>query len=188
MPSVGLMVRVVGFGSKGPEFKSRSAVELILGGFNSACHPSEVGKMSASMLVYCRSDDPSRIVPNSQGDCLSNTNALYRVWSQSLPLLLLPTRFSLIKMSLTGNHHPTGQPIICKIQQAWHFVHKEFNIRTALHKIINLSSALFVISQITAKFWFIYLFIFRNKIEGWISASTPKPYHQWPTRRAVLSF
>ena len=53
MPGVGLMVRVVGFGSSGPEFKSCSAVELIPGGVNSACHPSEVGKMSASMLVSC---------------------------------------------------------------------------------------------------------------------------------------
>ena len=52
MPDVGLMVRVVSFGSSGPEFKFRSAVELIPGGVNSACHPSEVGKMSASMLVY----------------------------------------------------------------------------------------------------------------------------------------
>ena len=53
MPGVGLMVRAVGFGSEDPEFKSRSAVEFILCGGNSACHPSEVGKMSASMLVYC---------------------------------------------------------------------------------------------------------------------------------------
>ena len=53
MPGVGLMVRVVGLGPKDPEFKSRSAIELIPGGVNSACHPSEVGKMSASMLVYC---------------------------------------------------------------------------------------------------------------------------------------
>ena len=53
MPGVALMVRVVGFGSKGPEFKSGSAVELIPGEVNSACHPSEVGKMSASMLAYC---------------------------------------------------------------------------------------------------------------------------------------
>ena len=52
MPGVGLMVRVVGFGFEGPEFKSRSAVELIPVGVNSACHPSEVGKMSASILVY----------------------------------------------------------------------------------------------------------------------------------------
>ena len=43
----------MGFGSKGPQFKSRSAVELIPGGVNSTCHPSEVGKMSASMLVCC---------------------------------------------------------------------------------------------------------------------------------------
>jgi len=42
MPGVCLMVRVVGFGSLGPEFKSCSAVELIPGGVNSACHPSEV--------------------------------------------------------------------------------------------------------------------------------------------------
>ena len=53
MPGVGLMVRVEGFGSKDPEFKSRSAVELIPGGVNLACHPFEVGKMSASMLVDC---------------------------------------------------------------------------------------------------------------------------------------
>ena len=46
MPGVGLMVRVVGLGS-------RSTVELIPGGVNSACHPSEVSKMSANMLVYC---------------------------------------------------------------------------------------------------------------------------------------
>ena len=53
MPGVGLMVRVVGFGSERLEFKSCSVVELIPGGVNSACHPSEVSKMSASMLVYC---------------------------------------------------------------------------------------------------------------------------------------
>ena len=53
MPGVGLMVRVVGLGSEDPEFKSRSAVELIPGGVNSTCHPSEVGKMSARILVYC---------------------------------------------------------------------------------------------------------------------------------------
>ena len=47
------MVRVADFGSEGPEFKSRSAVELIPGGVNSACHPSEISKMSASMLLYC---------------------------------------------------------------------------------------------------------------------------------------
>ena len=53
MPGVGLMVRVVGLGSEGPEFKSHSAVELIPGGVDSARHPSEVGKMSASLLVSC---------------------------------------------------------------------------------------------------------------------------------------
>ena len=53
MPGVALMVRVAGLGSSGPEFKSRSAVELIPGRVNSTCHPSEDGKMSASMLVYC---------------------------------------------------------------------------------------------------------------------------------------
>ena len=47
------MVRVVDLGSLGPEFKSCSAVELIACGVNSTYHPSEVGKMSASMLVYC---------------------------------------------------------------------------------------------------------------------------------------
>ena len=46
MPGVVLMVRVVGLGFSDPEFKSPSAVELIAGGVDSACHPSEVGKMS----------------------------------------------------------------------------------------------------------------------------------------------
>ena len=53
VPGVGLIVREVGFGSSGPEFKSCSAVELIPGRVNSACHPSEVGKMSVSLLVSC---------------------------------------------------------------------------------------------------------------------------------------
>ena len=53
MPGVGLMVRVVGLRSLDPEFKSHSAVELIPGGVNSACRPSKVGKMSASLLVSC---------------------------------------------------------------------------------------------------------------------------------------
>jgi len=47
------MVRVVGLGSKDPEFKSHSAIELIPGRVDSACRPSEVGKMSATMLVTC---------------------------------------------------------------------------------------------------------------------------------------
>ena len=53
MPGVGLMVTFVGLGSKDPEFKSPSAFELIPGGVDSACHPSEVGKMSASLPVSC---------------------------------------------------------------------------------------------------------------------------------------
>ena len=55
MPGVGLMARVAGLGSEGPEFKSCLAVELIPGGIDSACHPSKVGKMSTgtSFLVYC---------------------------------------------------------------------------------------------------------------------------------------
>ena len=83
MPGVGLMVRVVGLGSQDPEFKSHSAVELIRGGVDSACHPSEAGKNECQHAgVLSRSGDPSRIVPNSQGDCLSSTNTLHRVWSR----------------------------------------------------------------------------------------------------------
>ena len=44
------MVRVVALGSLGPEFKSCLAVELIPGAVDSACHPSEDGKMSTSLL------------------------------------------------------------------------------------------------------------------------------------------
>ena len=47
------MVRVVGLGSKDREFKSHSAIELIPGWIDSACRPSEVGKMSATMLETC---------------------------------------------------------------------------------------------------------------------------------------
>ena len=83
MPGVGFMVWVVGLGSLNPEFKSHSAVELIPGGVDSACHPSEVGKMSASLLVSCVGvETHQRIASNSQGDCLGSTNALRRVWSQ----------------------------------------------------------------------------------------------------------
>jgi len=53
MPGVCFMVGVVGLGSQGPRFKSHSAVELIPGGIDSARHPSEVSKMSASLLVSC---------------------------------------------------------------------------------------------------------------------------------------
>ena len=83
MPGVCLMVRVAGFGSSGPEFKSHSSVELIPGGVDSACHPSEVGKNKYQHAgILCRSSDPSRIVSNSQGDYLGSTNALHRMWSQ----------------------------------------------------------------------------------------------------------
>ena len=70
-------------GSKDPEFKSRSAVELIPGGVDSARHPSEVGKNEYQLdgILYW-SGDPSRIVPNSPGDCFGITDTLYTVWSQ----------------------------------------------------------------------------------------------------------
>ena len=45
------MVRVVGLRSEDHELKSHLAVELIPGGVDSACHPSEIGKISASLLV-----------------------------------------------------------------------------------------------------------------------------------------
>ena len=53
LPGVGLMVTVVGLGSQDPEFKCSFTVELITGGVDPACHPSEVGKMSVSLLVSC---------------------------------------------------------------------------------------------------------------------------------------
>ena len=42
---------MAGLGPQGPEFEPLSPVELILGGVDSACHSSEVGKMSTSVLV-----------------------------------------------------------------------------------------------------------------------------------------
>ena len=80
---VGLMVRVVGLESSDPEFKSHLAVELIPGGVDSDCHPSEVSKNECQLSgILCRSGDPSRIVPNSQRGCFGSTNALHRLWSQ----------------------------------------------------------------------------------------------------------
>ena len=68
------LVRVVGLGSEDPEFKSHSALELIQGGIDSACHPSKVSKMSAGLLVSCVGVAiVPRIVPNSQGDYLGSS-------------------------------------------------------------------------------------------------------------------
>ena len=50
MPGVDLMVSVVGVESSGLELKSCWAIELIPGGVDSACHPSELGTMSTSLL------------------------------------------------------------------------------------------------------------------------------------------
>ena len=78
VPGVGFMVRVVGLGSQGPEFKCCSAVEFIPGGAISAYHPSKVGKNECQLsAILCRSGDPSRIVPNRQGECVGSTNALH---------------------------------------------------------------------------------------------------------------
>jgi len=44
-----------------------------------------VGKNECQLAgIRCRSGNPSRIVTNSQGDCLGSTNALHRVSSQSI--------------------------------------------------------------------------------------------------------
>ena len=54
------------------------------------CLSSFWGQQNECQLAgtLCRSGDLSRVVPNSQGDCLGSTNTLYRVWSQSPPPLL----------------------------------------------------------------------------------------------------
>ena len=53
MHGVNLMAGVVGLGSEDPKFKSCLDVELIPGGVDSDCYPSEVSKRSASLLVSC---------------------------------------------------------------------------------------------------------------------------------------
>ena len=46
------------------------------------CHPSEVGKMSSSLLVSCVGGETCLgLCPIAQ-DCLGSTNALHGVWSQ----------------------------------------------------------------------------------------------------------
>ena len=70
MPGVGIMAGMVGFGLQGPKFKSHLAVELMSGEVDSACYPSEVGKMSTSLLVSCVGvvTHPG-FYPISHGDC-----------------------------------------------------------------------------------------------------------------------
>ena len=50
MPGVGFAVKVASLAPKGAEFEPLSAVELTPGEVDSACHPSEVGEMSTSVL------------------------------------------------------------------------------------------------------------------------------------------
>ena len=102
IPGVGLMVRVVGLVSYDPEFKSHSAVETIAGGVDSARHPSEVGKMSASLLVSC-----IRVVTRPE-DCLGSTNALHRVWSQWMDGM----------MKYIGSYINTQHDLDCRKAQA----------------------------------------------------------------------
>ena len=47
-----LMAGMVSLGSEGPQFKFRFAVELRLGGVDSACHPSEVGKRLSFFIFF----------------------------------------------------------------------------------------------------------------------------------------
>ena len=42
---------MAGFGPESPEFDRLSAIELTPGGIDSACHPSNIGVMSRSVLV-----------------------------------------------------------------------------------------------------------------------------------------
>ena len=51
LAGVGFAVRVTGLESQDPELEPLSAVELTPAGLDSACHPSEVGEMSAGVSV-----------------------------------------------------------------------------------------------------------------------------------------
>ena len=64
------------------KLKSHSAVELTPGGVDWLSPFWGRQNEYQHVGILCRSGDPSRIVPNSQGDCFGNTNALHRVWSQ----------------------------------------------------------------------------------------------------------
>ena len=142
MLGVGLMVGMVGFGSEDPEFKSHSAVELIRGGVDSACHPSEVCKneyQHAGML--CRSGDPSSIVSNSQGDCFGSTNALHRVWSQWMDLNDTAGKWRNVLLSHETKIELFGLDSKCSI---WH------KPNTAHHPVNTVSTAKHVGGSITS--------------------------------------
>ena len=100
MPGVSLMVRVMGLGSKDPEFKSHSAVELVLGGVDFACHPSEVGKTGTSLLASCVG------VATRPGSCAiaketaSAAPTLCKVWSQWMDGVLAICQVSISSLVL----------------------------------------------------------------------------------------
>ena len=66
------------------------------------CLSSFRGRQNEIQLagILCPSGDPSRIVPNSQGDRLGSTNALHRVWSQWMDRCLGPVDFTGINHAL----------------------------------------------------------------------------------------
>ena len=85
IPGVGLMVWGGGLGILG------SWVQILFGCWINTrwgwlCLSSFRSRQNECQLagILCRSGDPSRIVSNSQGDCLGSTNALHRAWSQRM--------------------------------------------------------------------------------------------------------
>ena len=69
MPRLGLMVKVAGLSSLGPEFKPLFFHQNNTRWVDSVCHPSKVSKMNTSLLgvmshlsILCQSGDLSRIV------------------------------------------------------------------------------------------------------------------------------
>ena len=77
------MVQVAGLRSQGLEFEPLSAVELTQGGVDSACHPSDVGQMSTSVLVI--EGPASTAQPRPENDA-TGSHSLHTI---ALVLLLL---------------------------------------------------------------------------------------------------
>ena len=75
-PGVGLTVKVAGLRSHCLEFEPLLFVEITPGGLT-ACHPSEVGKMSTSLLAT--GTTASEVQPSSQQWCNQQAEAAYKI-------------------------------------------------------------------------------------------------------------
>ena len=88
------------------------------------CLSSFWGQQNECQLdgILCRSGDLSRIVPDSQGDCLGSTNALHRVWSQRMDGFCFSTNLHVSELAEKCSNF-WFVPLCCKWWRSLHCTH-----------------------------------------------------------------